>query len=55
MLLLRELLREGVDVNASDNEGVTALMLASASADESVRLWNVYTSCCIAIFAGVCS
>lgn len=31
---------------------VSPALVLSASKDESIRLWNVYTSCCICIFAG---
>jgi hypothetical protein len=31
---------------------VQPALVLSASKDESIRLWNVYTACCVAIFAG---
>mmetsp|Transcript_2155 Transcript_2155/g.2676 ORF Transcript_2155/g.2676 Transcript_2155/m.2676 type:complete len:564 (-) Transcript_2155:99-1790(-) len=46
------LLGHGNAINDLRSHPVTPSLILSASKDESIRLWNVHTSCCIAIFAG---
>ena len=48
----RVLLGHGAMINDIKWHPVTPSLLLTASKDESIRLWNVATSSCVAVFAG---
>ncbi len=53
-IVARTIIGHGNSINDIHFHPVDPSILLTASKDESVRLWNVATGVCIAVFAGKC-